>query len=160
MPGAGIKLKFFLNKENVFIQCPPGRRLVDILRNDLGQKQVREGCGKGECGACLVLMDGSLVNSCLIPAFRLVDSEIVTLEGLVKEKIFAGVKKIFAEIQPFECGCCAPGMQMAIAALKMQNPNPTREEIREALSGNICRCAGYGTALEGSKRPRKDSRKG
>ena len=119
------------------------RRLLDILRIDLGLTGVKEGCGEGECGACSVLLDGKLVNSCLVPISQVNGSEVLTPEGLaetVEGKILA---ESFTECHGAQCGFCTPGMMMASAALLRTNPNPDEQEIREGLAGNICRCTGY-----------------
>lgn len=142
MPGSRIKLNFKLNGKQVILQCSPDRRLIDILRLDFELTGTREGCGRGECGSCLVLMNGELVNSCLIPAFKLTDASIVTVEGLSELKGAADIQGRFAKIRPFRCGFCSSGIQMAVAVLMLQNPNPTENEIRDALSGNICFCSG------------------
>ncbi len=119
------------------------QRLLDILRIDLGLTGAKEGCGEGECGACSVLLDGKLVNSCLVPISQVNGSEVLTPEGLaetVEGKILA---ESFTECHGAQCGFCTPGMMMASAALLRTNPNPDEQEIREGLAGNICRCTGY-----------------
>jgi len=119
------------------------RRLLDILRIDLGLTGAKEGCGEGECGACSVLLDGKLVNSCLVPVSQVNGSEVLTPEGLaetVEGKILA---ESFTECHGAQCGFCTPGMMMASAALLRTNSNPDEQEIREGLAGNICRCTGY-----------------
>ena len=119
------------------------RRLLDVLRIDLGLTGAKEGCGEGECGACSVLLDGKLVNSCLVPVSQVNGSEVLTPEGLaetVEGKILA---ESFTECHGAQCGFCTPGMMMASAALLRTNSNPDEQEIREGLAGNICRCTGY-----------------
>ncbi len=159
MPGNRIKLKFTLNEKDVTIECPPGRRLIDIIRLDFKLTGTKEGCGKGECGSCVILMNGNTVNSCIIPAFRLADANIVTIEGLARVKGIPDIRSLFAEIQPLQCGYCASGVQMVLAALLLQNPKPDEREIREALSGNICFCSAYSGLLKSALHVVKHSKK-
>jgi carbon-monoxide dehydrogenase small subunit len=119
------------------------RRLLDVLREDLGLTGVKEGCGEGECGACSVLLDGKLVNSCLVPAAQADGMEVVTIEGLSKTDEGHIIAENFVNEGGIQCGFCTPGMIMASAALLRVNPEPDENEIRNALSGNICRCTGY-----------------
>jgi len=124
------------------------RRMLDVLRIDLGLTGVKEGCGEGECGACTVLLDGKLVNSCLIPISQVDGSEVLTPEGLaetVEGKILA---ESFTECHGAQCGFCTPGMMMASAALLRNNPDPDEQAIREGLAGNICRCTGYDKIID------------
>lgn len=148
MPGNVIKLRFTLNEESVIVQTYPGTRLLDILRCDFGLKGTREGCSRGECGACLVLMNGSAVNSCLVPAFKLSDSEIVTIEGIRELKRFAELRKSLPDLDRYRCGFCSSGMQVALAALLLTDPVPDAESIRAALSGNLCACGSYGRVIQ------------
>lgn len=119
------------------------RRLLDVLRVDLGLTGVKEGCGEGECGACSVLLDGKLVNSCLVPISQVDGSEVLTPEGLAETSEGKILAESFTECHGAQCGFCTPGMMMASAALLRKNPNPDEQEIREGLAGNICRCTGY-----------------
>lgn len=137
MPGSLIKLKFQVNEEPVLLQCPPARRLIDLLRQDLGLTGTREGCGRGECGACLVLLNGEAVNSCLVPAFTVVDAEIYTIEGIRKSKAFAELRRLLPEPEAFRCKFCSSGMQVALAALLLASPVPAETELRTALAGNL-----------------------
>ena len=162
MPGNVIKLRFTLNEKQVLLQCHPGTRLLDIIRHDFGLKGTREGCSQGECGSCLVLMNGLSVTSCLVPAFMLADSEILTIEGILSLKSFADIRKSFADIQAFRCGFCSSGMQIALAALLLTDPEPNAEEIRQAISGNLCACGNYNHVVEAvlqSSRKRRYGRK-
>lgn len=163
MPGNVIKLRFTLNEQQVLVQCHPGTRLLDILRYDFDLKGTREGCSQGECGACLVLMNGLSVNACLIPAFALADSEILTIEGILSLKSFTDIRKSFADIQAYRCGFCSSGMQVALAALLLTNREPNAEQIRQALSGNLCACGSYNgvveAVLQSSSRKRRYGRK-
>jgi len=135
-----IRLRLTLNGREVAIQCQPGKRLLDLLREEFQLCAAREGCGRGECGSCLVLMDGRAVNSCLVPAFMLADCEIVTSEGLVELKEYAGLRKVMAAYQVSGCGFCDSGLSIALAALLLSDPEPDDEEVRQALSGNLCSC--------------------
>ena len=125
------------------------RRLLDYLREDTGLTAVKEGCGEGECGACSVLMDGRLVNSCLVPMAVVGGSEIVTLEGLRETEEGRTIIEAFADSGSVQCGFCTPGMVMAAYALLKEHPDPTEEQIRVGLSGNLCRCTGYTMLIDG-----------
>jgi aerobic-type carbon monoxide dehydrogenase small subunit (CoxS/CutS family) len=143
VPGNVIKLRFTLNEQTVVLQAHPAARLLDILRNDFGLKGTREGCSSGECGACLVLMNGAAINSCLVPAFSLSDAEIVTIEGIHSLKSFADIRKSLPDRDAYRCGFCSSGMQVALAALLLTDPEPGEGRIRESLSGNLCACGNY-----------------
>ncbi|OQX29809.1 MAG: ferredoxin [Spirochaeta sp. LUC14_002_19_P3] len=142
-----MKIKMTINDQSHTLDVHPMMRLLDILRENLtGSK---EGCGEGECGACSVFMNGALVNSCLIPVLQCDEAEIFTIEGIkdtAAGKLIAGA---FAEAHSAQCGFCTPGMVMAAVNLLRQNPNPSEAEIREGLSGNICRCTGYDMIVDG-----------
>ena len=163
MPGNVIKLRFILNEQSVVLQAHPAARLLDILRRDFGLKGTREGCSGGECGACLVLMNGVAVNSCLIPAFTLSDAEIVTIEGIHTLKSFADIRKALPDNDAYRCGFCSSGMQVALAALLLTDPEPGEGQIRESLSGNLCACGNYGgmvrSVVERTSRKRKYGRR-
>ncbi len=118
-------------------------RLLDVLREELGLTGTKEGCGEGECGSCSILMDGVLVNSCLIPALQARGASIVTIEGLANDDRLHPLQKAFLECGAAQCGICTPGMILAAVNLLDKNPQPSLEEIREGLSGNLCRCTGY-----------------
>ena len=147
MPGNVIKLRFTLNEQPVVLQTHPGTRLLDILRSEFGLKGTREGCARGECGACLVLMNGVAVNSCLLPAFTLSDAEIVTIEGIHSLKSFADIRKGLPDGKAYRCGFCSSGMEVALSALLLADPEPGEDQIRETLSGNLCACGSYGAML-------------
>jgi carbon-monoxide dehydrogenase small subunit len=147
VPGNVIKLRFTLNEQPVLLQTHPGTRLLDILRYDFGLKGTREGCARGECGACLVLVNGAAVNSCLVPAFTLSDAEIVTIEGIRNLKSFTDVRKGLPDSKVYRCGFCSSGMEVALAALLLTDPEPGEEQIRKTLSGNLCACGSYGGML-------------
>ncbi|WP_291521997.1 (2Fe-2S)-binding protein [Acidithiobacillus sp.] len=119
----------------------PNARLLDVLRNECDLKGTKEGCGEGECGACAVLVNGRLVNSCLVPLGQMERAEITTVEGLPEDSALA---QAFVQCGATQCGICTPGMMLAATALLAEYANPTLEEIRWGLSGNLCRCTGYG----------------
>jgi len=146
-----MKIEFILNNEQKVIDVDPARRLLDILREDFGLTSVKEGCGEGECGACVVLMDGRAVNSCLVPAGNIVGKSILTLEGYKKTKRYKIIEECFLEAGSVQCGFCTPGFVMATESLLNENPHPTEEEIKAGLSGNLCRCTGYNMIIAGVK---------
>jgi carbon-monoxide dehydrogenase small subunit len=125
------------------IDAPPMSRLLDVLREDLRLTGVKEGCGEGECGACSVLIDGELVNSCLVPVLQVEGASITTIEGVARGEKLHAVQQAFLEYGGAQCGICTPGMILAAMTLLEQHPNPTLEQIREGLAGNLCRCTGY-----------------
>jgi len=131
-----------VNGEQHTIKTPSMRRLLDVLRVDLGLTGTKEGCGEGECGACSVFLDGKLVNSCLIPAMDAEGAKIITIEGISLSEI-QPIQKAFLEAGAAQCGICTPGMVMASLELLATHPNPSMEQIREGLAGNLCRCTGY-----------------
>jgi carbon-monoxide dehydrogenase small subunit len=141
------EFKFAVNGEARTVSAYPMERLLDVLRRQLGLTGTKEGCGEGECGACSVLIDGTLVNSCLIPVAQAVGANIVTVEGLSGER-FERLRDAFIECGGAQCGICTPGMIVASMHLLEKHPSPTTEEIREGLSGNLCRCTGYIQILE------------
>jgi carbon-monoxide dehydrogenase small subunit len=123
-------------------------RLLDVLRQQLQLTGTKEGCGEGECGSCSVLMDGTLVNSCLVPVLQAESSSIVTIEGLASGERLHVLQEAFLECGGAQCGICTPGMILAACHLLNENSAPTVEEIREGLSGNLCRCTGYSQIVE------------
>ncbi|MGD8395721.1 MAG: 2Fe-2S iron-sulfur cluster-binding protein, partial [Candidatus Eiseniibacteriota bacterium] len=134
------------------IDTPPLRRLLDILREDLDLTGTKEGCGEGECGACAVLLDGRLVNACLVPALQLPGREVVTIEGLGTAEHPDPVQRAFMDEGAAQCGFCIPGMVMASRALLDAEPRPTRDAVRHGLAGNLCRCTGYERILRAVER--------
>ena len=138
-----MKMELTVNGTLHTVHVPPMRRLLDILREDLGLLGTKEGCGEGECGACAVLMNGELVDTCLIPAIQAAGSEILTIEGLGDSQNMDPLQRAFVEEGAVHCGFCTPGMVLAARALLEKNPSPTEMDVRVALSGNICRCTGY-----------------
>ena len=124
-------------------EAHPMERLLDVLREQLRLTGTKEGCGEGECGACSVLLNGELVNSCLVPVGQAVNSEVLTIEGIGSPAKLDPVQEAFLVCGGSQCGMCTPGMIVAAKCLLMRNPRPSREEIREGLNGNLCRCTGY-----------------
>ncbi len=119
------------------------KRLLDVLRDDFELTGTKEGCGEGECGACSVIMDDVLVNSCLVPVLHASGTTVRTVEGVSEGTCLHPIQEAFARCGGAQCGICTPGMIMASVYLLEHNPHPTREQIREALAGNLCRCTGY-----------------
>ena len=138
-----MKIEFTLNGEKTVVDVAADRRAVDVLREDLGLTGTKEGCGSGECGTCTILVDGENRLSCLMLAVQLEGKSITTIEGLAGENRQHPLQEAFIRCGAVQCGYCSPGMILAARALLTENPEPTREQIREALSGNLCRCTGY-----------------
>ena len=141
-------ISFVVNGEARTAHVYPMERLLDVLRCDLEMTGTKEGCGEGECGACSVLIDGELAVSCLIPVAQASGANIVTIEGVSGDPRFESLRKTFLERGGAQCGICTPGMILATVHLLARTPQPTMDEIREGLSGNICRCTGYLQILE------------
>jgi aerobic carbon-monoxide dehydrogenase small subunit len=138
-----IGIKFTVNGEAREVAVYPMARLLDVLRNELGLTGAKEGCGEGECGSCSVLMDGVLVNSCLVPVLQAAGSSVLTIEGLARDGKLHAVQQAFLDYGGAQCGICTPGMVLATLELLGKTPAPSMDEIREGLSGNLCRCTGY-----------------
>ena len=138
-----MKISFKLNGKPVSLELDPSMRLLDVIRDVLHLNGTKEGCGEGSCGACVVLMDGKSVNSCLLPVANVIGHEIVTIEGLKETKEFDVLQKAFAETNGQQCGFCTPGMIIAAYSLLKSNAHPSEEEVRAKMSGNLCRCTGY-----------------
>ncbi len=145
---AKAKMKFTLNGERYEIAAEPGKSLLAFLREDLHLTSVKSGCGQGDCGACVVVMDGLAVNSCLVLTGQAQGSQILTVEGLEKEGKLHSLQHQFMEKWAFQCGYCTPGMIMSSYGLILENPQPTEDEIRGAISGNLCRCTNYKNIVE------------
>ena len=137
------KIKFTLNHKHVEVDLDPSTRLIDALRLHFNLTATKEGCGEGSCGACVVLMDGKGVNSCLLPLANVEGHSIVTLEEFKKTPQFKILEECFADEGGSQCGFCTPGMIFAAQSLLASNNHPSEEDVREALSGNLCRCTGY-----------------
>lgn len=136
-------VNFKLNGQLVSVKCPPAYTLLEVLRENLHVTGPKEDCAKGECGACTVLMNGQPICSCLVLVSQAEGSEIITSEGLVKDGRLNPIQEAFLEEGAVQCGHCIPGMIVSASALLMHNSKPSVEEIRIALSGNLCRCTGY-----------------
>lgn len=136
-------LRFQVNGQLVEITTEPSRTLLSILRDDLKLKGAKEACGQGDCGACVVLMNGKAVNSCLILAPQAEGAEVMTVEGLAADDQLHPLQQNFIENWAFQCGYCTAGMLMSAYALLLKNPDPTEDEIKAAIAGNLCRCTGY-----------------
>jgi len=137
------KISFTVNGEPAIVQTFAMARLLDVLRHELGLTGTKEGCGEGECGSCSVLMEGKLVNSCLIPALQAEGATILTIEGLAADGRLCALQEAFIACGGAQCGICTPGMLLASYHLLSKKPRPSLEEVREGLSGNLCRCTGY-----------------
>jgi len=145
---AKCEIAFTVNGQLATVRAYAMDRLLDVLRHELGLTGTKEGCGEGECGSCSILMDGSLVNSCLIPVLQASGANIVTIEGLASDARLGVLQQTFLEYGGAQCGICTPGMILAAVHLLAKKPRPTLEEIREGLSGNLCRCTGYRQIIE------------
>ena len=132
-----------INATSHALDVPPMKRLLDVLREDLHLTGTKEGCGEGECGACSVIVDGEVINSCLVPVCQVNGSTILTVEGLARDGRLDPLQQAFLECGGAQCGICTPGMLIAARALLDETPRPSREEIKEAIAGNLCRCTGY-----------------
>lgn len=147
----GIEVNLTVNDKKVTVTCPANTRLLDLLRDHLHLTGTKEGCGIGECGACTVIMDGKAVNSCLVLAGSADGSEIITIEGMEKDGKLHPIQEAFVRNNAIQCGFCTPGMIMSAKALLDANPDPTEEEIKIGISGNLCRCTGYKQIVDAIK---------
>jgi aerobic carbon-monoxide dehydrogenase small subunit len=138
-----MNIKFNLNGKNVAVEAAGGERLIDLLRERLNLVGTKEGCGKGECGACTVLLDNKPVCSCLILVSQVIGRKVMTIEGIENDARLKEVQSAFEQTGSVQCGFCTPGMVLSAVALLNDNPKPSRDEIKRALSGNLCRCTGY-----------------
>src|ERR1700727_3503895 len=136
-------IQLTINGNESAVEAPPMKRLLDVLREDLRLTGTKEGCGEGECGACAILMNGDLVDSCLVPILQAEGAEITTIEGLAIDKRLHPVQQCFLEEGGAQCGICTPGMILATHHLLGKYPHPTLLQIQEGLNGNLCRCTGY-----------------
>ena len=142
------EVNFTLNNDEITYTGNPSARLLDFLRSGLGLTGTKCGCKEGECGACAVLINGRLMNSCLVAMGSMCDAKIVTIEGYSKTERFAALDKAYASVSAVQCGFCIPGMIISSESLLAANPNPSEEEIRTGISGNICRCTGYNSIVK------------
>lgn len=136
-------INFTLNGKPIKVDAPADRRLLDFIREDLHLTGTKEGCAEGECGACTVVLDGKAVHSCLTLVGQIEGCELLTIEGLEQNGELDAIQKAFIKKSAIQCGFCTSGMVMSAKALLMKNPYPTEDEIKKAISGNICRCSGY-----------------
>lgn len=141
-------IKFILDSRNVDIETDPFKRLIDLLRYDLNVKGIKEGCGEGECGACVILLDDKLVNSCLIPAGVIDGTKIETIDSIKEKPLGKAIIEAFAGFGAVQCGFCTPGMVVASYYILKNSTNLSENEIRYKLSGNICRCTGYDSIVK------------
>ncbi len=143
-----IRIEFVLNGKTCVVDAEEDERLLDVLRDRLLLTGTKEGCGVGECGACTVIVNGVAVNSCLTLAASVAGKEVITIEGVAQDDELAPIQKAILKHHAFQCGFCTPGVVMSAKALLDKNPNPSREEIKVALAGNLCRCTGYEQIVE------------
>ena len=153
-----MKISFKMNGKPVSLDLDPSMRFIDVIRDVLHLNATKEGCGEGSCGACVVLMDGKSVNSCLLPVANAIGHEFVTIEGLKETKEFDVLQRSFAATGGQQCGFCTPGMIIAAYSLLKSNPHPSDEEIRAKMSGNLCRCTGYQAIVEAVKLASKEGK--
>lgn len=143
-----INVKFTVNNAAVEIETEPSRTLLSVLRDDLKLKGAKEACGQGDCGACVVLLDGKAVNACLVLAAQVEGKKIMTVEGLAANGQLHPLQQLFIDNWAFQCGYCTSGMLMSAYALLQNNPDPDPSEIQSAIAGNLCRCTGYHEIIE------------
>ena len=149
-------VKITVNVKHYEISVPPWRTLLEIIREDLKLTGTKEGCGLGECGACTVIMDGKIVNSCLVLAAEADGGQITTIEGLTDGDKLHPIQQAFVDHGGLQCGFCTPGMIMSAKALLDENPTPTEDEIKRGIAGNLCRCTGYTKIIESIKAAAED----
>ena len=142
-PNNTIRVTCMVNDVARTVDVHPMARLLDVLREQLQLTGTKEGCGEGECGACTVLIDGQIVNSCLVPVAQVNGAAITTIEGVANDNQLHAVQQAFIDCGGAQCGICTPGMVLAAVNLLERNPNPTETDIRTGLAGNLCRCTGY-----------------
>ena len=146
------RVNFFVNEEPVELYVEANKTLLRVLREELALTGTKEGCGAGEFGACTVIVDGKPVNACLVLAPELDGMHITTIEGLAKDGELTPIQQSFVDLAALQCGFCTPGFVMSATALLEETPHPTREEIIDAISGNLCRCTGYARIVEAIER--------
>ena len=151
-----VTVSFTLNGTAVTVEAHPLARLLDVLRQQLHHTGTKEGCGEGECGACAVLVDGDLVNSCLVPMLQVDGAAVTTIEGLASGPRLHPVQEAFVAHGGAQCGICTPGMVLAAVSLLSRIPDPTDDDIRAGLAGNLCRCTGYTRIFEAVRRAAAD----
>ena len=155
-----MKINFILNRKKVEVDTAPGIRLLDLLRDTFNLTGTKEGCGIGECGACTVLLNGYAVNSCLVLAAQIEGCELLTIEGMAQEKELHPLQKNFLKFGAVQCGFCTPGMVLSAYSLLHQKKDPTEDEIKDAIAGNLCRCTGYKQIIEAVNETAKEMQTG
>ena len=153
-----IEINLTVNKKHYTLSVNPLKPLINVIREDIGLTGTKSGCGKGECGACTLLLNGKPVTSCIIPAAQANNADIVTIEGIGSEEKLHPIQESFVEEGAVQCGFCTPGMIISSYALLKKNSNPTEDEIKEAISGNLCRCTGYTKIIQAVKKASKKMR--
>jgi carbon-monoxide dehydrogenase small subunit len=143
-----IDVHLIVNRQAVTVKVEPACTLLELLRDSLGLTGTKEGCSEGDCGACVVIMDGQAVNACLVLAAQAEGTQVITVEGLARDGALHPLQQQFADQWAMQCGYCTPGMLMSCYALLLANPHPTASQIREAISGNLCRCGTYPAIIE------------
>jgi len=152
MSDTQAQISFTINGDAVTVDVHPMARLLDVVRQQLRLTGTKEGCGEGECGACSVLIDGELVNSCLTPVIQVEGASVTTIEGVATGEQLDAVQEAFIAHGGAQCGICTPGMVLAAVSLRDRNSQPSDDDIRTALSGNLCRCTGYMKIFEAVRR--------
>lgn len=147
-----IEIQITVNEKNHKLKIDKNMRLIDLLRDKLGLMGTMEGCSEGECGACTVILNGETVTSCLVMAFQCDGAQVTTIEGLEKDGKLHPIQRAYIEEGAVQCGFCIPGMILSSKVLLDKNPHPTRLEIREGISGNLCRCTGYNKAISATEK--------
>ena len=162
MSAPRVTLQMTVNGRARRVRVPPMKRLLDVLREDLGATGTKEGCGEGECGACSVLLDGRSVNSCLVPAAQAAGARIVTVEGLARNGSLSRLQRAFVEMGAAQCGICTPGMLITAQELiaRVAPRVPGDAEVREALAGNLCRCTGYQKIVDAVRAAAREGARG
>lgn len=155
---SAVLVKTTINGDTVEYACQPDEPLLDVLRNRLGLTGAKEGCGTGDCGACSVILDGRLVCSCLVLGAEMNDKSLQTIEGMADGDKLHPLQQQFIDNAALQCGVCTPGFLMAAKALLAKNPDPTEEEIRFGLAGNLCRCTGYDKIVRAVQAAAKEMR--
>jgi carbon-monoxide dehydrogenase small subunit len=146
-----LKIELTVNGKKRKVETTASTRLLDLIRDDLHLTGTKEGCGKGECGACTVIMNGELAASCLVLALQADGADISTIEGIGNDKCLDPIQEAFIETGAVQCGFCTPGMILAAKKLLEENPHPNEEEIKRGISGNLCRCTGYQKIIDAIK---------
>src|SRR6266550_2398947 len=155
-----MKISFQVNGVERELNVPSMKRLLDVLREDLRLTGTKEGCGEGECGACSVILDGEVINSCLVPVCQAQGSIILTVEGLALDAGLDPLQQAFLECGGAQCGICTPDMLIAAHALLDENAHPSRDAIKEAIAGNLCRCTGYVKIIDAIEQASRNSNSG